>query len=216
MNNYFGIGLDAKIALDFHNRREEHPEKCRSRTKNRMWYGMLGGREIVQKTFKNLEQRVRLECDGQRIPLPNLQGIVILNIQRFPHFLTLLIFVSYPMPSPTIPFFTLLFSSLPFHFLPYPLLHFTSSYPAPYPFPQFRSNPLMPYLPYAGLLYSLTVPLAPYPLFLWLHSIPFFYLSPPFLKILCMSFCFCSYMGGVNFWGGKKENDVSVHTFRNH
>lgn len=29
MNNYFGIGLDAKITLDFQNKREEHPEKCR-------------------------------------------------------------------------------------------------------------------------------------------------------------------------------------------
>ena len=29
MNNYFGIGLDAKISLDFQNKREEHPEKCR-------------------------------------------------------------------------------------------------------------------------------------------------------------------------------------------
>uniref|UniRef100_A0A3Q2XKP4 diacylglycerol kinase (ATP) n=1 Tax=Hippocampus comes TaxID=109280 RepID=A0A3Q2XKP4_HIPCM len=30
MNNYFGIGLDAKISLDFNNKRDEHPEKCRS------------------------------------------------------------------------------------------------------------------------------------------------------------------------------------------
>lgn len=82
MNNYFGIGLDAKIALEFHNKREEHPEKCRSRTKNMMWFGVLGGREIYQRTFKNLEQKVRLECDGHLIQLPNLQGIVVLNIPR--------------------------------------------------------------------------------------------------------------------------------------
>lgn len=48
-----------------------------------MWYGVLGGKEILQKTFKNLDQRVQLECDGQRIPLPSLQGIVILNIPSF-------------------------------------------------------------------------------------------------------------------------------------
>ncbi|KAL3847643.1 hypothetical protein ACJMK2_018545 [Sinanodonta woodiana] len=83
MNNYFGIGLDAKITLDFQNKREEHPEKCRSRTKNLMWYGVLGGKEILQRTFKNLDQRVQLECDGQRIPLPSLQGIVILNIPSY-------------------------------------------------------------------------------------------------------------------------------------
>ncbi|CAI9736844.1 diacylglycerol kinase delta-like isoform X2 [Octopus vulgaris] len=83
MNNYFGIGLDAKISLDFHLKREEHPEKCRSRTKNFMWYSVLGGKEILQRTFKNLDQRVQLECDGQRIPLPSLQGIVILNIPSY-------------------------------------------------------------------------------------------------------------------------------------
>lgn len=47
-----------------------------------MWYSVLGGKEILQRTFKNLDQRVQLECDGQRIPLPSLQGIVILNIPR--------------------------------------------------------------------------------------------------------------------------------------
>lgn len=83
MNNYFGIGIDAKISLDFHHKREEHPEKCRSRTKNYMWYGVLGSKQLIQKTYKNLEQKIQLECDGQRIPLPSLQGIVILNIPSF-------------------------------------------------------------------------------------------------------------------------------------
>ena len=82
MNNYFGIGLDAKISLEFNQRRDDHPEKCQSRARNFMFYGMLGGKEVVAKTFKNFEQRVRLECDGRHIPLPNLQGIVILNIPR--------------------------------------------------------------------------------------------------------------------------------------
>ncbi|KAM7111682.1 diacylglycerol kinase eta isoform 3-T3 [Molossus nigricans] len=83
MNNYFGIGLDAKISLEFNNKREEHPEKCRSRTKNLMWYGVLGTRELLQRSYKNLEQRVQLECDGQYIPLPSLQGIAVLNIPSY-------------------------------------------------------------------------------------------------------------------------------------
>ena len=51
MNNYFGIGIDAKIALDFHNKREETQNKSgkSSRAKNYMTYGMLGSRELVQK-----------------------------------------------------------------------------------------------------------------------------------------------------------------------
>eukprot|EP00118_Oscarella_pearsei_P006053 m.27659 g.27659 ORF g.27659 m.27659 type:complete len:1297 (+) comp30246_c0_seq2:58-3948(+) len=83
MNNYFGIGLDAKISLDFHNKREEHPEKCRSRMLNKMWYGMLGGKEFLSQTYKNLHQRMVLECDGKLIPLPSLQGLVILNIPSY-------------------------------------------------------------------------------------------------------------------------------------
>uniref|UniRef100_A0A673KPZ0 Diacylglycerol kinase n=1 Tax=Sinocyclocheilus rhinocerous TaxID=307959 RepID=A0A673KPZ0_9TELE len=83
MNNYFGIGLDAKISLDFNNKRDEHPEKCRSRTKNMMWYGVLGTKELLHRTYKNLEQKVLLECDGRQIPLPSLQGIAVLNIPSY-------------------------------------------------------------------------------------------------------------------------------------
>jgi diacylglycerol kinase (ATP) len=104
MNNYFGIGLDAKLALEFHMTREEHPEKCRynilfkllnsniyyeikffyrSRIRNHMLYGLLGSKEIVQRTCKNLEQKVLLECDGTQIPLKNVEGIVVLNIPSY-------------------------------------------------------------------------------------------------------------------------------------
>ena len=31
MNNYFGLGIDADLALDFHNAREENPDKFNSR-----------------------------------------------------------------------------------------------------------------------------------------------------------------------------------------
>uniref|UniRef100_A0A4W4EEQ0 Diacylglycerol kinase n=1 Tax=Electrophorus electricus TaxID=8005 RepID=A0A4W4EEQ0_ELEEL len=83
MNNYFGIGLDAKISLEFNNKRDEHPKKCSSRTKNMMWYGVLGTKELLQKTYKNLEQRVQLECDGVPISLPSLQGLAVLNIPSY-------------------------------------------------------------------------------------------------------------------------------------
>lgn len=33
----------------------------RSRTKNMMWYGVLGTKELLHRTYKNLEQRVLLE-----------------------------------------------------------------------------------------------------------------------------------------------------------
>lgn len=33
----------------------------RSRTKNMMWYGVLGTKELLHRTYKNLEQKVLLE-----------------------------------------------------------------------------------------------------------------------------------------------------------
>ncbi|TRZ00157.1 hypothetical protein DNTS_025726 [Danionella cerebrum] len=48
-----------------------------------MWYGVLGTKELLHRTYKNLEQRVLLECDGRPIPLPSLQGIAVLNIPSY-------------------------------------------------------------------------------------------------------------------------------------
>ncbi|XP_028626686.1 diacylglycerol kinase kappa [Grammomys surdaster] len=83
MNNYFGIGLDAKISLEFNARREEHPEQYNSLLKNKIWYGLLGSKELLQRSYRKLEERVHLECDGVAVSLPNLQGIVVLNITSY-------------------------------------------------------------------------------------------------------------------------------------
>ncbi|XP_019863877.1 PREDICTED: diacylglycerol kinase eta-like [Amphimedon queenslandica] len=84
MNNYFGIGFDAKIAYEFHTRREENPGQFKNRTKNKILYGYLGGREFFTNTQKNLERKLKLECDGKEIQLPQrLQGLVFLNIPSY-------------------------------------------------------------------------------------------------------------------------------------
>ncbi|KAM7339264.1 hypothetical protein ACRRTK_002748 [Alexandromys fortis] len=83
MNNYFGIGLDAKISLEFNTKREEHPGEYNSRIKNKIWYGILGSKELLQRSYRKLEERIQLECDGEPISLPNLQGLVVLNISSY-------------------------------------------------------------------------------------------------------------------------------------
>ncbi|XP_067949359.1 diacylglycerol kinase delta-like isoform X2 [Watersipora subatra] len=83
MNNYFGIGVDAKIVYQFHTQRDSHPEKFMSRFGNLLTMMQLGSKEIIAQTLRNFEKRIRLECDGQIIPLPNLQGIVVLNIPSY-------------------------------------------------------------------------------------------------------------------------------------
>lgn len=82
MNNYFGIGLDADLCLDFHNAREENPNKFNSRLHNKSVYVKMGLKKMVDRTWKDLQKKVRLEVDGKRVNLPQLEGIIILNILR--------------------------------------------------------------------------------------------------------------------------------------
>lgn len=82
MNNYFGLGVDAKIVLEFHKKRDASP-KSTSRYKNLIEFGKLGFTEIFSQTFRDLDKRIQLECDGNIIQLPSLQGIVIMNIPSY-------------------------------------------------------------------------------------------------------------------------------------
>ncbi|XP_018899606.2 diacylglycerol kinase theta isoform X1 [Bemisia tabaci] len=80
MNNYFGIGLDADLCLDFHNAREENPDKFNSRLHNKTVYVRMGLKKMVGHKCKDLHREVRLEVDGKVIELPQLEGLIILNI----------------------------------------------------------------------------------------------------------------------------------------
>lgn len=84
MNNYFGIGIDADLCLDFHNAREENPDKFNSRLHNKGVYVKMGLKKMVgRKMCKDLHREIRLEVDGKLIELPPVEGIIILNILRY-------------------------------------------------------------------------------------------------------------------------------------
>src|SRR5690242_18477640 len=52
-NNYFSIGVDAKISLQFHLLREEKPYLFQSRLFNKSVYGVYGLQNMVSKDEKH-------------------------------------------------------------------------------------------------------------------------------------------------------------------
>ncbi|KAA0713134.1 Diacylglycerol kinase epsilon [Triplophysa tibetana] len=80
MNNYFSVGPDALMALNFHAHREKTPSFFSSRIVNKVVYFLYGTKDCLVQECKDLDKKIELELDGERVTLPSLEGIIVCNI----------------------------------------------------------------------------------------------------------------------------------------
>ncbi|WJX90076.1 Diacylglycerol kinase [Trifolium repens] len=84
MNNYLGIGCDAKVALDIHNMREENPEKFYNQFMNKVLYAREGAKSIMDRTFEDFPWQIRVEVDGVEVEVPeDAEGVLVANIGSY-------------------------------------------------------------------------------------------------------------------------------------
>ncbi|KAI0525152.1 hypothetical protein KFK09_004544 [Dendrobium nobile] len=84
MNNYLGIGCDAKVALEIHNLREENPEKFYNQFLNKVLYAREGAKFIMDRTFADFPWQIRLEVDGTEVEVPeDAEGVLLANIGSY-------------------------------------------------------------------------------------------------------------------------------------
>ena len=82
--NYFSIGLDSHVSLDFDALRHMRPYLFVSSIINKLWYGLLGFKLLLQQPDLDLSSTTSIECDGRPVVVPKgTKCLVFLNIDSY-------------------------------------------------------------------------------------------------------------------------------------
>ncbi|XP_069944462.1 diacylglycerol kinase epsilon isoform X1 [Cherax quadricarinatus] len=79
MNNYLSVGVDALVTLNFDQTRKLPFYIC-NRLINKLIYFTFGTKDIFEHECKDLDKKLELYMDNQKVQLPNLEAVVVLNI----------------------------------------------------------------------------------------------------------------------------------------
>lgn len=83
MYNYCSIGVDALVTLNFHKARASAFYLIKSKIMNKFLYFIYGSKEVFWQKCDGLHKELELFIDNERIELPEIQSIVVLNIDSW-------------------------------------------------------------------------------------------------------------------------------------
>jgi hypothetical protein len=90
MNNYFSVGVDSMVALEFHNKREAMPSLFPHHVINKAWYGIYGIKHAMLNSISSksktadLRRVMKLALDDKWVEIPKgVEAIVFLQIQSY-------------------------------------------------------------------------------------------------------------------------------------
>lgn len=83
MYNYFSVGVDALVTLNFHKARESILYVVKSKIVNKFMYFIYGSHQVFFQACDRLHDNLEVYLDGIKVDLPDLQSVVVLNIDSW-------------------------------------------------------------------------------------------------------------------------------------